>query len=224
MSVKIVACDFDDTLAPEIAFVESGFNAVAAFFADEYGVDAQSAHSAFWSAFNVSHKNVFDRAVGLLGANLAQSAIVRAVEVFRFHKPRLDYYADVRPFLQRIARSGLKTAIITDGFAPTQRNKTAAVGAERDFGKIVYTGELGADFAKPSPKSFELLARHFGAGLEEIVYIGDNVHKDFAFAAEIPVKTFRIKRPDIIHNYGDDYLGGVRPTGGVVESLAQIDF
>ena len=224
MQPKVIACDFDDTLAPEIEFVESGFNAVAGFFAAEYGVDAQLACSAFWRAFKASHKNVFDRAAAGLGLEIPQSAIARAVDVYRSHKPSLSYYCDVRPFLARIAQRGLKTAIITDGFAPTQRNKITAVGAEKDFCKIIYTGELGADFAKPSPKSFEMLARYFGVELGEIVYIGDNVHKDFAFAAEIPVKTFRIIRPDIIHNYGDDYLGGVRPTCGVVSSLEQVKF
>lgn len=224
MQPKVIACDFDDTLAPEIEFVESGFNAVAGFFAAEYGVDAQLARAAFWRAFKVSHKSVFDRAAVELGLEIPQSAIARAVDVYRNHKPSLSYYGDVRPFLARIAQRGLKTAIITDGFAPTQRNKIMAVGAEKDFCKIIYTGELGAGFAKPSPKSFEMLARYFGAELGEIVYIGDNVHKDFAFAAEIPVKTFRIIRPDIIHNYGDDYLGGVPPTCGVVSSLSQIDF
>ena len=206
--IKLIACDLDDTLTPEIEFVESGFAACAKLLEKKCGISRERANGAFWSAFKISSRRVFDRALKKLG--LTDSKLAKElVETYRYHIPRISFYPDVLEFLIGAIAMNLKLAIITDGDAKTQKNKIKALGAEIYFRKIIATGDYGPDFCKPSPKPFELLISHFEIEPSEMVYIGDNPLKDFYISAILPVKTARIVRPGSVYEAAE-YRGGVR--------------
>ena len=218
-TIKLIACDLDDTLTPEIEFVKSGFLACAKVLEKTCGISRDRAYGAFWRAFKVSSKRVFDRALkslGLADLNLQN----KLVETYRYHKPNISFYPDVLEFLIGAKALNLPLAIITDGDARTQKNKIKALGAEKFFKKIIFTGELGADFCKPSPKAFELLISHFKIEPPEMLYIGDNPLKDFYISAILPVKTARIVRAGSAYKDAE-YKGGVVETYRI-SSLAEI--
>lgn len=206
--IKAIACDLDDTLTPEIEFVKSGFSACASILEKSCGISRDKAYEAFWRAFKVSSKRVFDRALeklGLADLNLQK----KLVETYRYHKPNISFYPDVLEFLIGAKALNLPLAIITDGDAKTQKNKIKALGAESLFRDIIATGDYGPDFCKPSPKPFELLISRFNIAPSELLYIGDNPLKDFYIGAILPVKTARIVRPGSVYEAAE-YRGGVR--------------
>lgn len=217
--IKLIACDLDDTLTPEIEFVKSGFSACAKVLEKRCGISKDKAYEAFKQAFKISSKHVFDRALekfGLSDLKLKNEL----VETYRYHKPNINFYPDVPEFLKAAKNRNLPLAIITDGDAKTQKNKIKALGAEKFFKEIIATSDYGADFCKPSPKPFELLISHFKIEPSEMLYIGDNPLKDFYISAILPIKTARIVRCDSVYKNAE-YRGGVIETCRI-SSLAEI--
>lgn len=206
--IKLIACDLDDTLTPEIEFVKSGFLACASVLEKSCGISKDKAYEAFWQAFKVSSKHVFDRALEKLGLSDLRLKN-KLVETYRYRKPNINFYPDVPDFLKTAKNRNLPLAIITDGDAKTQKNKIKALGAEKFFKRIILTGELGADFCKPSPKPFELLISHFKIEPSEMLYIGDNPLKDFYISSILPIKTARIVRSGSVYKDAE-YRCGVR--------------
>lgn len=218
-AIKLIACDLDDTLTPEIEFVKSGFLACAKVLEKRCGISKDRASEVFGQAFKISSKHLFDRALEKFA--ISDSKLKnKLVETYRYHKPNINFYPDVPEFLKEAKNRNLPLAIITDGDARTQRNKIRALGAEKFFKKIIFTGELGADFCKPSPGAFELLISHFKIEPSEMLYIGDNPLKDFYISAILPIKTARIVRADSAYKDAE-YRGGVVETCRI-SSLAEI--
>ena len=215
--VELVICDLDDTLILERDFVASGFEACSEFLS-KFGCARAEARAAMWEEFENSHAGVFDR----ISERFARDGETtkELVEIYRHHKPSLSYRDDARILIAECRRRNLKTAIITDGDSKTQHNKLDAVGAKTDFDAVIATADYGLDFKKPSTKAFELLNKRLGIAFENMLYVGDNPHKDFAMAARIPITTVRIRRKGMIHDY-PDYRDGVREHFRV-ESLDEI--
>lgn len=206
--IKLIACDLDDTLTPEIEFVKSGFLACASVLEKSCGISKDRAYEAFRQAFKISSKHVFDRALEKLGLSDLRLKN-KLVETYRYHKPNINFYPDVPDFLKAAKDRNLPLAIITDGDARTQKNKIKALGAEKFFKEIIATSDYGADFCKPSPKPFELLISHFKIDPSEMLYIGDNPLKDFYISAILPIKTARIVRSGSVYKDAE-YRCGVR--------------
>lgn len=217
--IKVVICDFDDTLVSERKFVDSGFDACAEFLAG-YGFDKRALKKTMWGEFEKSHAQIFDRLLSGL-PEIADSALLgKLVDIYRYHTPKITFEDDVSPFLEELKKRELKSAIVTDGDSRTQHNKLDAVGAEKFFDKVVATYDFGLDWKKPSAKAFRHLGDFFGADFAEMLYIGDNPHKDFAMRAEIPIATARILRDGAIHNY-PDYRDGIKEMFAI-KSLPEI--
>lgn len=208
--IKLLICDFDDTLVDELVFVESGFSECARVFAPQFpnlGTDGLSV--LFRREFKVSRSGVFDRVFGEIGGNDVAKLVADAVDTYRYHRPNIAYNEDVKPFLIEAKRRNLHMAMVTDGNAKTQRNKLEAVGAFGDFEKAIITAEHRENWGKPSPLPLEYLKDFFGIDYSEMLYIGDNPKKDFAMKKYIPVNTARITRPNGIYK-NEPYLWGIR--------------
>lgn len=213
--LKLLICDFDDTLVDELKFVESGFAECARVFAPQFpDLGTSGLLNLFRHEFAVSRSGVFDRAFGSIGGNNAETLAARAVDTYRYHRPNITYNEDVKPFLAEAERRGLHTAIITDGDAKTQRNKLETAGAFADFEKAIITAEHGGNWGKPSPLPFEYLKDFFGIDYSEMLYIGDNPKKDFAMKKYIPISTARIIRPDGIYK-NEPYLWDIREDAAI---------
>lgn len=74
------------------------------------------------------------------------------------------------PALEKLKSKNIKTGIITDGYAITQKQKIHALNAEKLFGEIIVTDELGGKkFWKPNPKAFEIMSNKLNVAFEEMV-------------------------------------------------------
>jgi len=192
--IKAVIFDLDDTLTPEFEFVQSGFHAVSKALATTSKISGNEIYSNLISAFENSPKNVFNRVCESLGIDLSKDDINELVELYRNHTPQISFYEDVIPILVELRSKGIKLSIITDGFKLSQRNKLKALGAEKYADQIIVTDELGKDYWKPSPKSFELIKQLLDIEYNEMMYVGDNPKKDFYIQKLHPVHTCRIIR------------------------------
>lgn len=218
--IRLVICDFDDTLALERDFVSSGFAACSKYLSQMCpGNTPEAVLQLLWEEFRFSPRKVFDRAIKRIPGASEEDARA-CVELYRNHFPTISYQPDVREFLRQLNARRIHSAIVTDGSSTTQHNKIIAVGADIDFEKIIVTGDHPENWHKPSPLPFEALRTYFGVEYPEMLYIGDNPRKDFAVAGKIPIRTARILRPGGI--YADaPYIDEIREDARI-SSLPEI--
>lgn len=189
--------DLDDTLYEESAFVASGFQTVAAHLADRFGVDEQEAFSAMMAVLKAEGRGkVFDRVLehhGLYSPRL----VAELVSMYRFHSPRISLYPDVALTFQALREHGTRLGIITDGLHMVQKRKVAALGVEKLVDIIIYTDELGQEYWKPHPATFQQAVTMLGVEPSEAVYVGDDPAKDFAGPNSIGMHSVHLCRNGI---------------------------
>ena len=174
--IEAVVFDLDDTLYSEKDYVRSGFAAAAPERADE-----------LWRAF-LAGKPAFD--------TVMPEQKEAALAVYRAHRPDIKLYPGVREMLLRIRAGGRKLGMITDGRPEGQRAKLAALGIEALFDRIIITDELGGPaFRKPCDRAFRLMQEALDVPFEGMVYVGDNVKKDFIAPEKLGMRSiwFEIK-------------------------------
>lgn len=175
--IKAVVFDLDDTLYPEHAYVDSGFQAVDYYLAEKYktGGFYQVANRLFIEG----HRGkIFNEALGCLDFPYQDEMIKELVHVYRNHKPAIQLDKDTINVLEYFSQH-YKTALITDGFQAAQRNKIDALGVSRYFDFICVTDELGREYWKPHEKPFVAAENALKVKSSECVYIADNPAKDF---------------------------------------------
>jgi len=193
--IKLVAFDLDDTLYPEISFVQSGFRAVAQEIEKRFSC-SNNFYNLLWSIFSDGERTkTFDKTLERAGLPATVKAVKEMVEVYRTHLPAITLYPDAQEILEWL-RGGIKTGLITDGYLETQRNKVKALQIETYFDMIIYTDEAGRDSWKPSPWGYKKMMMHFNLQGVQCAYVGDNSLKDFAGAKALGWKTIKLVRSD----------------------------
>lgn len=206
--IKLVAFDLDDTLISEFEYIKSGYKAVSSELSSKYGIPENEVYKKLMDLFFESAKNVFNRLFDEYKIAYDTEDVLALVKIYREHMPKIEFFEDVIPTITGLKEKGLKLAIITDGYAVTQKNKLSAVLAEKYFDEIIITDLLGKEFWKPHPKAFELLKEKFGVEWDEFAYVGDNPEKDFYISKHYPVKTVRIIRDNSVYK-NSEYREGI---------------
>ena len=207
--IKAVVFDLDDTLYPELAYVESGFERVSKFVENKYNIS--NVQKDIMQLFYENKNNVYDRL--LQKYNITDSsAIKEMVRLYRENKPKfLPYYEDVVFVLESLRNKGIKLGIITDGRVEGQKNKMDALNVDKYIDNIIITDTLGGEqFRKPHPIGFEKMKDALGVEYEEMVYVGDNRKKDFFIKTVYPIVTVEIMRCFGIYDK-EEYLGDIMP-------------
>ena len=206
--IRAVIFDLDDTLYPEIQYVQSGFKAVSRKIEEDFGADC---YDLLLSLFCENSANVYNRALDCLGVPYSEAYIRELVAVYRAHKPQnLRFYPDVLPFLTTLKDLGIAVGILTDGRVEGQKNKLEALRCYELFDCILITDALGGErYRKPSKAAFERMCADLHLSFAQIAYIGDNPAKDFYIGTE-GVFTVRIKRENALNFGGEQYYKGVR--------------
>lgn len=184
--IKGVVFDLDDTLYSEKEYVWSGFQEIAKHFPD-----VSNLAEKLWAVFLNGDKaidKVFD------AEGLAQYK-TDALKIYRFHTPNIHLYPGVAEMLQRIMQSGRQIGIITDGRPEGQRAKLSAL--KLDFQHIVITDELGGPtYRKPNKLAFILMKEQMRITYEQMVYVGDNIHKDFIAPDSLGINSIYFSNPN----------------------------
>lgn len=215
-----VVLDLDDTLYLERDYVRSGFGAVAAHLARERGVDADRVRTHLWDRFTRGERGShFDDLVASDPA-LAGTGVADLVEVYRHHVPDIRLLPGVPELLRALRTDARPTALISDGVLAGQEAKVAALGlTDLVDGPVVLTDVWGRDGWKPDPRAFVHVAEAWGMPHDDLVYVGDNPHKDFDAPRALGWACVRLRMPGQLHHDVDDR---VQPdlTVGSVTALA----
>lgn len=191
----LIVFDLDDTLYLERDYVKSGFTAVGDYLATRHGVHGAS--EVLWRDFQAGVRgDAFNRAAAELGFSTA--LIPTLVAHYRNHRPEISLAPDAARALAAAGKDA-RLGLVTDGYAPGQRQKIAALNLEASIDAIVVTGEHGAGWAKPGAQAFAYLQSHFHMPPERCIYVGDNPRKDFIAPLALGWRTARICRPGGIY-------------------------
>lgn len=193
LKLEGVVFDLDDTLYLERDYVKSGFLAVSSFLADGYALDKRQVYRQLMASFEAGIRDRnFNVVLEEIGLN-EEALIPRLVQVYREHKPSIVLLPDAAAVLPKL-RQKYRIGLMTDGYKGAQRNKLAALGIAHQFDAIVLTDDYGREHWKPSPVPYTKVLEKLSFEGPEVIYVGDNPHKDFIGAKSVHMGTLRIRR------------------------------
>lgn len=176
--------DLDDTLYPEKQYIRSGFQTVAEFLGNKNYADR------LWKYFE-GGKAAIDELLKQIGQEEKRE---RCLEVYREHVPQIRLYEGVTELIQELKNQGIKVGIITDGRVSGQKKKMKALGLDQLVEEIIITDELGgAQFRKPCDIAFRIMQRRWEIPFEQMMYVGDNVEKDFQAPRQLGMRSLWIR-------------------------------
>lgn len=186
----VLVFDLDDTLYDERNYVESGFRAVAAFCAAEFGWDQAASFNSMVSILKQEGRGkIFDIWLGKNGL-ISKKLVQRCLHEYRRHTPTIDLFPNAKNLLRKI--EGYPKYVVTDGNKLVQQKKVMALGINSSFRHIFITHRYGIRNAKPSIHCFEIIKNREGCLWEDMLYVGDNPAKDFVGLNRIGAKTVRV--------------------------------
>ena len=184
-----VIFDLDDTLYSEKEYVRSGYRKIAEHFRKPELADQM------WTVFERGGRAIDE----VLTANKLEAHKEEALRIYRFQEPDIHLYPGVAEMIARIRRTK-KVGIITDGRPEGQRAKLRALGIKVD--EIIVTDELGGvEFRKPNVTAFRLMQERLAVPFVKMVYIGDNMKKDFIAPEHLGMQTIHFRNPDGLYNH-----------------------
>ena len=197
--VEAIVFDLDDTLISEKQYIESGFKAVAKELNRIYSLNSEEIFNKMLELFNESSINVFNRVLNLFNIKYSEEIILDLIKCYREHTPEIEFFEDVIPVINNLKKSGYKLGIITDGYKETQLRKIDVLKCYDLFDEIIVTDELGREYWKPHEKPYKLMAEKMSVNLKSMIYVGDNVNKDFVTANKLGIRTIHIERKNIVY-------------------------
>lgn len=188
-NIDVVIFDMDDTLYSEKEYVKSGYNAIEKEF-----IEIANMSQKLWNAF-FNNKNAIDYVLEQEGL-LTEENKNKALEIYRNHIPNIHLYDGIEDMLIQLKKTK-KIGLITDGRPIGQRNKIKALNLEKYINEIIVTDELGGvEFRKPNSKAFELMQEKLKIPFEKMVYIGDNINKDFIAPEKLGMQVIYFRNKD----------------------------
>jgi len=188
--IDAVIFDLDDTLYSEKDYVSSGYRKIAEEFPE-----IPDLYDRLQAAFREG-KPAIDAALQEAGA-LTDDNKAKALHAYRFQTPDISLYDGVRGMLEDIRAAGRKLGLITDGRPEGQRAKIGALGLEDLIDEIIITDELGGpQTRKPCAEAFALMQKKMDVPYERMVYIGDNIRKDFIAPDKLGMKSIYFVNED----------------------------
>lgn len=186
-AIKGVIFDLDDTLYSEKDYVKSGYKAVSDYLGGGY-------EKQLWDYF-IDGKPAIDELLKDIGRENEKSDVL---SLYRAHKPNIRLYSGVPYLLETLKKRGYKVGIITDGRSEGQRNKLKALNIEHlDF---IVTDELGGtQFRKPCDIAFRIMLTKWKLPASQVVYVGDNLSKDFQAPAQLGIRSIWFNNEDGIY-------------------------
>lgn len=190
--LKLLAFDLDDTLYSERIYIQEGFKLVSAYMRKSHGIDAKEFYKKLASAKKLTPSGkIFD--IVLQNYQLDKKLVKKLIEEYRSQSLRIRLYPGVRSTLKALSKK-YALAVVTDGKKVVQYRKLKHLKITKYFDTILYTLDLGKNFAKPSDLAFRQLLKAHKLKPQEALYIGNNPDKDFIGAKKIGMRTVRINQ------------------------------
>lgn len=194
--LKAIVFDMDDTLYDEYDYVVSGFLAV-----DEY-LQRKNIKGFYEKAIHLlqqgNNGRIFNDVLDFLKVPYEKEDIIKLINIYRGHKPSIKLFEDAEEVIS-ILSERYPLALISDGYLIAQQNKVQALNLNNIFTEILLTDSLGRENWKPSHRPYEIIEGRLNLQGSELVYIGDNVSKDFVAAKARGWLTIHIERAEGVY-------------------------
>ena len=185
----IIVFDLDEVLYDEKTYVISGFRAVSEFLEKDEAIPKK----IIFEYLKRRLKNCRERILNDLLDNFriySQKNLKKCISVYRTHTPKIKLYSDAKDCLKRLKNYPLY--IVTDGNKIVQKNKIKALNLENHVKKTILTSNYGLRNSKPSTFCFQKICDMEKTSPTNLVYIGDDPHKDFVGLKREGFKTIRL--------------------------------
>lgn len=195
--IKVIVFDMDDTLYRELDFVHGAFKHVTNYLCGKYeALEKQAVYKQMLSILCAEGRGaIFDQII--VKYHLKESIPV-LVHKYRAAEPPITLYEDAEDVLRWLKANNYKIGLITDGYSQVQHNKIKLLQLDKWMDEMIVTYDWGLDYSKPHERAYLHMLEQFQCLPEEMIYIGDNPHKDFVGAKKLGIHTVRI-----IREYGD---------------------
>ncbi len=218
MNVKIIVFDLDDTLYNEIDYVKSGFKEVTKYFAKKYKLESNKLFDTMMQNLNqFGRGKIFDRTLSHFNI-LNKLNVKKCISIYRKHLPNIKLPQESQHIIDYYKALNIPMYLVTDGNKIVQYNKIKALNIEKYFNKVFITHRYGIKNAKPSTYCFKKISQKENISFEHMVYIGDNINKDFIGIKPLGIKTIRLKNG----MYKNEVLSKAHNADIEIESLSQI--
>lgn len=190
---EVIIFDLDDTLYSEKDYVRSGYKEISKMFPQ-----IENFYEKLWLVFmkGLPAIDVVLQEEGVFTEELK----LQCLNIYRTHKPSIFLYDGVLDVVQRLKKEGKKIGVITEGRPEGQWNKIRALGVCDWAEHIIITDELGGiKFRKPNPTAFVKMQEFFNIPFDKMVYVGDNIRKDFIAPEKLGMKSIYFKNKDGIY-------------------------
>ena len=183
---RAVLFDLDDTLYPLQQFLLSGFRAVAARVAQEWGHEPE----ATLDLLNAAYDRDRGREVDVMAHRLAlpAGAVAALVELIRTHPPEIRLPAGTTAVLMAMRR-GWRVGVVTNGRPDIQARKITSLGLSPMVDAIVFAAEHGSGAGKPDAEPFLEACCVLDVPPEQTVFVGDDLRCDIAGANAVGMST-----------------------------------
>lgn len=187
----VIVFDLDDTLYDELTYVDSGLNAVATHISGQFNLDKNSVLDKMKDVLMKQGRgHVFDETLKYFN-HYSKKEVRKCLSVYRLHEPNIKLWTEAISCIERFKNYPLY--IVTDGNKLVQHKKILALGVDKLVKKYFITYRYGLKYSKPSPHCFIKISKQENIAFDKVVYIGDNINKDFVGIKPLGFKTIRVK-------------------------------
>jgi putative hydrolase of the HAD superfamily len=214
--------DLDDTLYIEEDYVRSGFREVAGWLHQNSGVSGPDTFQELMGLFREGVQGrIFDIWLDRHPQLITWVKVNQLVEVYRTHHPDIALLPGMLQVFSWLRNIEVGLSLITDGPLLSQERKATALELTSWFSPLIFTDAWGKAFWKPHTRAFEDVMRLYGGPPQGLVYVGDNIQKDFVAPRRLGWRTVRLRIPGQLH-YNREPEGVAFAAEAEVASLEQL--
>lgn len=196
-----IVLDLDDTLYLEQEYVRSGFLAVGKSLTTDPDKAESYGHWLIERAAQQHDGRTFNHLLDAFPELVGEKSIAEMVKVYREHTPELTLSEEWKQLLKDWRQRDLFLGLISDGELIGQEKKAEALCLAPYFDELILTDSLGKEHWKPSLSAFESIEESSGLTGAELVYIGDNVLKDFVAPNSLGWRSIRLRLPGQVRSH-----------------------
>ena len=185
----IIVFDLDEVLYDEKTYVISGFRDVSEFLEKDEAIPKKIIFEYLKRRLKNGRERIFNDLLDNFRI-YSQKNLEKCISVYRTHTPKIKLYSDAKDCLKRLKNYPLY--IVTDGNKIVQKNKIKALNLENHVKKTILTSNYGLRNSKPSTFCFQKICDMEKTSPTNLVYIGDDPHKDFVGLKREGFKTIRL--------------------------------
>jgi len=189
MKRLILVFDLDNTLYEEETYVQSGFKAVANYLKTTYSINFEDCFEFMMNRLQRGRGSIFDETLLHYGIYNKKN-VKKCVSIYHTHLPKIFLSEETEECLERFI--DIPKYIVTDGNKLVQHNKLVALKLYSRMKFCFVTHRYGIKNSKPSPYCFLKICQKEEVKPPQVVYVGDNPHKDFLGIKSLGFVTVRI--------------------------------